>query len=139
MYMDDLLKSVENDRQGIKLYEQLKELWGLAGMKARKWIPNTSEVMAVIPTEDCATGLTINNNQDPIGKTLGLSWNNVDDVLTIPKSSNPAEFDVTKQNVLSKIATILDPLGFISPVVVKAKIILQELWSRGYEWDRGDR
>ena len=45
----------------------------------------------------------------------------MDDVLTIPKSSNPAEFDVTKRNVLSKIATILDPLGFIGPVVARQK------------------
>ena len=134
-YMDDSLDSVENDRQGIELYEQLKELWELAGMKARKWISNSPDVMAAIPTEDRAIEFTINDSQDPVTKTLGLSWNSVDDVLTIPKSSKPAEFEVTKRNVLSKIATIFDPLGFISPVVVRAKIMLQELWSRGYEWD----
>ena len=104
-------------------------------MKARKLISNSPDVMAAIPTEDRATEFTINDSQDPVTKTLGLSWNSVNDVLTIPKSSKPAEFDVTKRNVLSKIATIFDPLGFISPVVVKAKIILQKLWSQGYEWD----
>ena len=90
-------------------------------MKARKLISNSPDIMAAIPTEDRATEFTINDSQDPVTKTLGLSWNSVNDVLTIPKSSKPAEFDVTKRNVLSKIATIFDPLGFISPVVVKAK------------------
>ena len=30
---------------------------------------------------------------------------------------------------------MFDPLGFISPFVVIAKMLLQELWSRGYGWD----
>ena len=45
----------------------------------------------------------------------------MDDVLTIPELSKPAELDVTKGTVLSKIATIFDPLHFTSPVVIKAK------------------
>ena len=45
------------------------------------------------------------------------------------------EAQLTKRDVLRKGATIFDPLGFVSPFVVKAKILLQELWSRGYDWD----
>ncbi len=33
------------------------------------------------------------------------------------------------------MATIFDPLGFLSPFIVRAKIILQELWSKGLSWD----
>ena len=58
--------------------------------------------MAAIPTEDCATESTINDSQDPVTKTLGLSWNSVDDVLTIPKSSKPAEFDIRKRNLFEQ-------------------------------------
>ena len=31
-YMDDSIDSVENDDEGVELYRQLKELWGVAGM-----------------------------------------------------------------------------------------------------------
>jgi hypothetical protein len=32
---------------------------------------------------------------------------------------------LTKKNMLSVISTIFDPLGLVSPVTVKAKVILQ--------------
>ncbi|XP_067017327.1 uncharacterized protein [Acropora muricata] len=33
------------------------------------------------------------------------------------------------------MATIFDPLGFVCPYIVDVKILLQELWMRGYSWD----
>lgn len=42
---------------------------------------------------------------------------------------------VTKRQILSEIATIFDPLGLISPVVIKAKIKVQRLWVMGIGWD----
>ena len=45
------------------------------------------------------------------------------------------ELSVTKRSVLGKIATIFDPLGFLGPFFIKAKILLQEMWTRGYDWE----
>ena len=36
--MDDSIDSAENDDQGVELYRQLKALFGVANMQARKWI-----------------------------------------------------------------------------------------------------
>ena len=46
-----------------------------------------------------------------------------------------SDVPLTKRNVLRKIAAVFDPLGFISSYFMVAKVILQELWTRGYEWD----
>ena len=133
-HMDDSLDSAESDDEGIRLYHELKELWAKANMQARKWVSNSSKVMAKIPEEDRAGEMTIREGTAPTTKTLGLSWNSKDDVFTIPISS-PGRLQLTKRNVLPKIATVFDPLGFVSPFVVTAKILLQELWARGYDWD----
>ncbi len=134
-YMDDSIDSVETDEEGIELYQQLRDLWNLAGMQARKWISNSPAVNAATPEEERATELSITDNSTLAVKTLGLSWHSSDDVLTISSPGHSSEVVLTKRNVLKKIATVFDPLGFISPFVVIAKILLQELWSRGYDWD----
>ena len=46
---------------GVELYCQLKALWGVANMQARKWISYSLKVTEVIPTEERATEIVINN------------------------------------------------------------------------------
>ena len=133
-YMDDSIDSVESEEEGVKLYYELKELWAKASMEARKWVSNSPKVLEVIPEKDRASEITINDGENPTTKTLGLAWNSQKDEFKIPTSEMP-RLQITKRNVLKKIATIFDPLGFISPFIVIAKILLQELWSRGYGWD----
>lgn len=40
-----------------------------------------------------------------------------------------------KRGVVSVINSIFDPLGFISPVTLKGKILLRQLMSTTDEWD----
>jgi len=42
---------------------------------------------------------------------------------------------VTKKKVLQAIFKIFDPQGFVSPVVIHAKIFLQALWQHKVRWD----
>jgi hypothetical protein len=41
----------------------------------------------------------------------------------------------TKCQLLSRIATILDPFQFLAPIVITGKITLQKTWLRGLDWD----
>ena len=42
---------------------------------------------------------------------------------------------VTKREILSESAQIYDPLGLLTPITVKAKLLLQILWRRKVDWD----
>ena len=93
--------------------------------------------MAIIPEEDRATEVNIRENSDTVTTTLGmdcsgtaLKMNSV-----IPATPVSSGYPITKRNVLKKVATVFDPLGLVSSFIVQAKIMLQEFWNRGYEWD----
>jgi hypothetical protein len=41
----------------------------------------------------------------------------------------------TKRGILSVVSSLYDPLGFLSPLTFLAKVLLQNLWRIGAQWD----
>ena len=76
---------------------------------------------------------------DTEAKVLGLRWNAKDDVLKLqPReqtNDNKNMGKTTKRDVLRASAKDYDPLDLLSPITIRAKIFIQELWERGFEWD----
>ena len=54
MNVDEVLASVENINQGIKMAATISKIFKDIGMKATKYASNSSEVLATIPNEDLA-------------------------------------------------------------------------------------
>ena len=72
-------------------------------------------------------------------KPLGLLWHPLLDQFLISKGTCAQRLREPKNSPVSKhissiVATIFDPLGLISPVVVY-KIFLQQLWLHKLDWD----
>ena len=135
-YMDDCMTSVEDDDTAGQLYKDLSKLWQKAGMHARKWLSNSSAVLEKIPAEDILGQLTLDQDPLPSVKTLGVLWKAELDQFSFNATQPPEASQVTKRGFLKKIATIFDPLGFLSPFTIRARILLQEMWIAGTEWDQ---
>ena len=66
---------------------------------------------------------------------LGLCWNTATDTLSLAPKVLPSASFISKRDVLQSTSQIYDPLGWATPVIIKAKILLQEVWQRKTSWD----
>ena len=135
-YMDDTMDSVSDENEGEKLYHQLKELWSSAGMHARKWLSNSPALLGKIPEADRVEIVDLDAGELPAVKTLGIVWDVKADRFTFKcMSFSNTSMAYTKRILLKKMATLFDPLGFLSPVTIRIKVIMQDLWTKGLDWD----
>ncbi|CAL8109546.1 unnamed protein product [Orchesella dallaii] len=71
-----------------------------------------------------------------ISNVLGLKWNRTTDTLFCePSFYFLDDKPITKRIMLSSVAKIFDPVGFLSPVTLIPKILLQRTWSTKLSWD----
>ncbi|XP_063931822.1 uncharacterized protein LOC135143811 [Zophobas morio] len=131
-YMDDLFTSAQTASELITLREEMSTILKEEGFELRKWASN---LPAVLPTADNSHGSLVKLDDGELTKILGLLWDPKIDVLRYGVKPINVKSKVTKRIILSTIAQIFDPLGLIGAVILKAKLILQKLWSLKIEWD----
>ncbi|XP_063955063.1 uncharacterized protein LOC135153986 [Lytechinus pictus] len=135
-YVDDCLVSVDDVQRAVKIAAELRSLLLEGGFRLTKWLSNHPDVLESIPETERAKqakGLDLNHDALPVDRALGLSWDIETDCFVykaVPKKKPP-----TRRGLLSVVSSIYDPLGFISPYILKAKSILQELCRLKLKWD----
>ena len=134
-YVDDGLTSVASVKEAMDLASQTTALCAQGGLRLHKFASNSREVLESIPVEDRATGLQNLEIQpeNVIERTLGLQWNIESDSFQfrIVLKERP----LTRRGVLSTVSQVYDPLGFIAPVILLGKQLLQEVCHKGFDWD----
>ena len=75
----------------------------------------------------------------PTACALGLKWNVEADKFVWDLSTKVQTLakvkPMTRRGILSLVSSLFDPLGFIAPYVMKAKLLLQDLSRRKLGWD----
>ncbi|XP_038215213.1 uncharacterized protein LOC119834785 [Zerene cesonia] len=134
-YMDDLMSGCHTVDEGVQIYEEMIELLKRGGFPLQKFSSNNKELLKEIKAENSESDHSMEIKIDEVMKILGLTWNREEDRFHFTVKLSSVESPITKRKVISDIARLFDPLGWIAPVVTKAKIFIQQLWLSGIEWD----
>ncbi|XP_044005614.1 uncharacterized protein LOC122850549 [Aphidius gifuensis] len=134
-YMDDIYVGADNLQQGIDKAVQIQKMLHSDGFKLRKWISNSKELLCNIPKNFHEKSTNHLSEDHEIFRTLGLNWDTTSDCFSYIPITFKEPKTVTRRVVLAQVAQIFDPLGWISPVVVKGKLYMQSLWKIKLDWD----
>lgn len=69
----------------------------------------------------------------PVERALGIQWDIEYDCFGF--STNLKVEPATHRGILSTVASLYDPLGFVAPFLLKGKRVLQEMCRHGTGWD----
>lgn len=144
-YVDDLNGGEDTLEDALELRDELIKLMQLAGYELRKWSSNVPQLLDGLPTDYLETPRHFDGfDTGGLIKVLGIQWDPVSDSFTYTVNL-PSDGTVTRRKILSLVARLYDPLGWISPVIFSLKLVLQSLLcssvegnennSRKVEWD----
>ena len=143
-YVDDFIYSGKTVAEVTQLRSEISEAMDKGSFHFSKWLSNSPVVMNATPAEDRAAAAPLvlaeknpEYSTEPISSALGIAWDPLRDVfefqgalaLCIPKDKE------TMRTLCSRAAKIFDPLGFLSPFTVLAKMLMQQCWMRQLKWD----
>ncbi|GBM90144.1 hypothetical protein AVEN_20271-1 [Araneus ventricosus] len=84
---------------------------------------------------DSSTDLTTEYTFENPVPVLGIIWARNDDTLSISIKDVSVSENLSKREILVVTQAIFDPLGFLAPVLLPAKLLLQQIWATKSDWD----
>ncbi|XP_069961563.1 uncharacterized protein [Bactrocera oleae] len=135
MYVDDVLAGAHDVANAKMARDELTSSLESAGFALRKWTSNDPKVLSGISQEHLLDTNLLSLPESNSTKTLGIRWNAKKDAFFFVINPIHDKTSFTKREELSIIAKLFDPAGWLSPVVVTAKIIMQQIWLDKSDWD----
>ena len=120
VFVDNLFVLLEEEEGILNAAEQLCDVFLSNAMPLHELASNSTEANLKFKSDGTAT-------DNLVLKTLGLFWDFSEDTWTINKPTFTVE-TASKRSLLSDLARIFDPLGFLAILTIRGKVILQEAW-----------
>ena len=138
LYVDDLLSGGVTVGEAQEVKQQAVEIFEDATFTLHKWHSNEAELE---DHPDLSTSEEETFAKQQLGKPdgadsslLGLGWNKKCDEISISFPEDKVE--ETKRGVLSKLASIYDPLGLVSPLTLQGKLLYRAICDQKLAWDK---
>ncbi|XP_055633239.1 uncharacterized protein LOC129773625 [Toxorhynchites rutilus septentrionalis] len=143
-YVDDYLDSFQSAEEAIEVSNQVKMIHLKAGFDLRGWQSNVVTVLKSLGENEVEEKEhRFLDKTQQYERVLGMLWRTECDMLCF---STPINAEIqqlinndnrpTKRQVLKCLMSFFDPLGLLSCLLVHGKIILQEIWRTGIQWDQ---
>ena len=107
---------------------RLKSVLSSRGFDLTKFVVNDPSVFSLIPVCDNShdDDTVFSSDSKFVSKALGVSWNVSLDSFLYSVDVDASKLSYTKAEMLSVVASIFDPLGFVSPVTITGMMLFQE-------------
>lgn len=129
IYVDNLMLFGDGVEQMLELYVLSKRSFQEIGLNLREYSSNLMEVNEQIPAKD-----RLDKDSTSL---LGMKWNRVSDLLSFqfpkPEELNPNP--VTKRKIFAIKGRLFDPLGLLTPITLKMKMLVSAVCDDGKDWD----
>ena len=122
-YMNDCIHLISANNSGSqKLHFTNKRLPEKSGLMLTKFVSHTPEVLVEISDET-----------KEIMRVFGQKWHvSTHDFVMFPLQQFSKSAAVyTQRKLFSLVSSIFDPFGLLSPLTVRIKLILQQIWKHG--------
>jgi len=133
--VDDVLADGDSLEDALEIKTQTEQLLQAGGFSLSKWDSlSLLSIWTLCPNSNGAQRLF--SEPEGVG-ALGILWTPDQDVLSLRISSDWASIKKpTKRLVLASIARTFDPAGWAAPVMIAAKILLQDIWKADLDWNQ---
>ncbi|XP_055613361.1 uncharacterized protein LOC129759847 [Uranotaenia lowii] len=141
-YVDDYVDSFETLEEASTVSSQVRMIHAAGGFNIRGWRSNYEEVLLSLGEKATQDIKTLDLESRNYERVLGMHWLPEEDLLaystTLPSELHDiiAKGDCpTKRQVLRCLMSFFDPLGLLAAFILHGKVLLQDIWRFGTEWD----
>ena len=136
-YVDDILSSVSTVEKAKRTIAETNEILSEGGFQIRHWVvsgdSSEDEFLNILKTDkEKVLGLNWNPKKDLFFYVIKINFSNKVRNVRVEPSIRRSEIDeklpsmLTRRMVLSQTASVYDPLGFIVPFTLKAKLLMRD-------------
>ena len=136
IYMDYLYVSTDTLEEAKNLRTILQTVLATGGFNLAKWMYNNLEFNQSIPESDRSISAPVNTNKKDFDRVLGVKWNPINDCYLLqPTNFQDTPKKLTQRTLLKYVSSFFDPFGSSSPIQIRVRTSLQQIWKDNQHWD----